>query len=196
MILDLFILYYIILGARRAEMRLGCLLLLLAAPPPYILTTIHVYIYIYIYIHTIVKKERSQLDDIEQKRDVLQYLDNEMIVELLNMKYKLSKYLSIYIYIYIYIHTQHIYIYIYICIGMRARCLPPGRAGRSHAPRALLPGGEGYYMLFYHYYVYIYIYIYIYMCVYLSIYLSLSLSLALSIYIYIYIYIQRKKEKK
>ena len=37
------------------------------------------------------KKERSQLDDIEQKRDFLQYLDNEMIVELLNMKAKLSK---------------------------------------------------------------------------------------------------------
>ena len=37
------------------------------------------------------KKERRQLDDIEQKRDFLQYLDNEMIVELLNMKAKLSK---------------------------------------------------------------------------------------------------------
>jgi hypothetical protein len=37
------------------------------------------------------KKERSQLDDIEQKRDFLQYLDSEMIVELLNMKSKLSK---------------------------------------------------------------------------------------------------------
>ena len=36
-------------------------------------------------------KEKSQLDDIEQKRDFLQYLDNETIMELLDMKSKLSK---------------------------------------------------------------------------------------------------------
>jgi hypothetical protein len=37
------------------------------------------------------KKEKSQLDDIEQKRDFLQNLDDETIIELLNIKSKLSK---------------------------------------------------------------------------------------------------------
>jgi hypothetical protein len=37
------------------------------------------------------KKEQSQLDDIEQKRDFLQHLDHETIIDLLNMKSKLSK---------------------------------------------------------------------------------------------------------
>jgi len=37
------------------------------------------------------KKEGSQLSDIEQKRDFLQHLDDETIIELLNLKSKLSK---------------------------------------------------------------------------------------------------------
>ena len=37
------------------------------------------------------KKETHPLDDIEQKRDFLQHLDNESIIGLLNLKSKVSK---------------------------------------------------------------------------------------------------------